>query len=206
MGSSQSNRGEGAVGPDHLADDDLLNDYDDSEQPQEDQPFVASIIGKSLAGKIGYGGKKAEYDEGLEECCPSLTLQQRLWGFGISLAIGMMMSYMSGFYLVRPSKFAVIYTVGNLFSLGSTMFLMGPHAQIKRMLHPDRATATCIYIGTMLLTVIVAKKTGRIALVMPLIFLQWVALIWYSLSYIPFGQRMLKSCVTFCCNGICDGS
>eukprot|EP00466_Bigelowiella_natans_P018236 jgi/Bigna1/55128/estExt_Genewise1Plus.C_520020 len=204
MGSSQSSQEEGSVGPDYLADDDLLNDYEDHEQPQEDQPFVASIIGKTLAGKIGYGDKKAEYDEGLEECCPSLTLQQRLWGFGICLAVGMMMSYMSGFYLVRPSKFAVIYTMGNLFSLGSTMFLMGPLAQIKRMLHPDRATATCIYIGTMFLTVIVAKKTGRIALVMPLIFLQWIALIWYSLSYIPFGQRMLKSCVSFCCNGMWD--
>jgi len=174
----------------------------DEEVAAEKEGFITGTIGRSIADKLGYG-EKSEFEGGLEECCPSLTWQQRLWGFGICFIFGMVLSYMSGFYIVRPAKFAILYTTGNLFAMGSTMFLMGPFSQLKRMFHPDRAIATVLYLTTMVLTVVVATRTGKVALVMPLIFLQWVALVWYSLSYIPFGQRILSSAVNFCCAGMC---
>ncbi len=163
----------------------------------EESEALISSIQKNVKLKLGY------VEEGMDECFPSLTYQQRLWGFGLCLALGMVLSYMSGFYLVRPAKFAMLYTTGNLFALCSTMFLMGPAAQIQRMFHPDRAIATGIYLGTMVLTVIVAVRSGSLALVLPLIVLQYVALIWYSLSYVPFGQRILKACMGYCCKGVC---
>lgn len=33
-------------------------------------------------------------------------------------------------FIVRPTKFAMLYTLGNLLSMGSTMFLVGPVKQI----------------------------------------------------------------------------
>mmetsp|Transcript_29565 Transcript_29565/g.51915 ORF Transcript_29565/g.51915 Transcript_29565/m.51915 type:complete len:208 (-) Transcript_29565:203-826(-) len=207
MGAGSSNTSFDVVDHDYDTDDDLEqhqhHDTQNSSSHSESDAFLPKIK-NSIASSLGYDVQpKSEFQETLEGCCPALTWQQRLWGFGICMAFGMMLSYMSGFYIARPGKFAVLYTMGNLFALGSTTFLMGPLAQIKRMFHPDRAGASVMYLGIMLLTVVVAKKTGKVAFVIPLIFLQWIALIWYSLSYIPFGRRILKSIVSFCCSGIC---
>ncbi|NWY37107.1 SFT2B protein, partial [Sylvia atricapilla] len=40
--------------------------------------------------------------------------------------------------------FAVFYTLGNIASIGSTMFLMGPMKQLKRMFEPTRLIATIV--------------------------------------------------------------
>ncbi|GAB5359939.1 hypothetical protein AAMO2058_000585200 [Amorphochlora amoebiformis] len=184
----------------------LEREEESLEEPEvetgENKAFISSV-GKSIASKLGYG-EKSEFEQGLDECCPSLTFQQRIWGFAVTLLLGMAFSYISGFYIVRPKKFAFIYTLGNLLSLSSTMFLTGPISQFKRMFHTDRAIASIIYLCSMLLTLVVALRTGKMILVFPLIFIQWLALFWYSLSYIPFGRKILSSIVSFCCHGICD--
>ncbi|MEE6515023.1 hypothetical protein FKM82_023508 [Ascaphus truei] len=48
--------------------------------------------------------------------------------------------------------FAVFYTLGNISTLGSTMFLMGPIKQFKRMFESTRWIATTIMLVCLVLT------------------------------------------------------
>jgi len=53
---------------------------------------------------------------------PSLSLKERLIGFGICFVLGMLIQFLSmgalvGFFLGKTSKFAFLYTAGNIISL-----------------------------------------------------------------------------------------
>lgn len=53
---------------------------------------------------------------------PSLSLKERLIGFGACFLLGMLIQFLSmgsmiGFFLGKTSKFAFLYTLGNIVSL-----------------------------------------------------------------------------------------
>jgi hypothetical protein len=52
--------------------------------------------------------------------------------------------------------FAVLYCIGALLSIGSTLFLMGPLNQLKRMLERQRIIATLVYLGSITATLVIA--------------------------------------------------
>lgn len=85
--------------------------------------------------------------------CPTLTLKQRWYGFGICFCIGWFISFLSviavGSIVTNPARFAFLYTAGSLTSLGSTCFLWGPCKQCKRMFKLHRLLATSMYLGSM---------------------------------------------------------
>mmetsp|Transcript_33129 Transcript_33129/g.71438 ORF Transcript_33129/g.71438 Transcript_33129/m.71438 type:complete len:185 (+) Transcript_33129:234-788(+) len=131
----------------------------------------------------------------------SLTKMQRLYGFGICLGLGILLSFLSTFFLFpipKVKKFATCYTLGNLLSIGCTCFLMGPWNQIKNMMKGHRILATGCYVGSIVLTLLAALKYNNLALTLIFLLVQVCALVWYCMTYIPFGQRMLKSCVGRC--------
>ena len=83
--------------------------------------------------------------------CPSLTLKQRVYGWGICFGIGILLSIAScGMLrnLVRGDvvKFAVIYTLGIMCAIGSSMFLWGPKRQCKSMFDKTRRITTIIFL------------------------------------------------------------
>ncbi|XP_028810759.1 SFT2 domain containing 2b isoform X3 [Denticeps clupeoides] len=94
--------------------------------------------------------------------------------------------------------FAVLYTFGNIASLASTMFLMGPLNQLKRMCEKTRVLATVIMLVCLVLTLCAAfwwKKNG-IALLFCV--LQFLAFAWYGLSYIPFARDAVIKLFSAC--------
>jgi hypothetical protein len=57
-----------------------------------------------------------------ESIFPSLSLKERLIGFGICFVLGLLIQFLSmgslvGLFLGKTSKFAFLYTLGNLVSL-----------------------------------------------------------------------------------------
>mmetsp|Transcript_1712 Transcript_1712/g.3839 ORF Transcript_1712/g.3839 Transcript_1712/m.3839 type:complete len:175 (+) Transcript_1712:25-549(+) len=131
----------------------------------------------------------------------TLTKMQRLYGFAFCFGLGVFLSFMSTFFLFpipRVKKFAVIYTFGNLLSMGCTCFLVGPWSQIKNMFKSHRLLATCTYLGFIFLTLLAALKLENLLLTLVCLICQCCALVWYCLTYLPFGQRMLKSCLGKC--------
>ena len=56
--------------------------------------------------------------------------------------------------------------------------------------------ATSIYLGMIVVVVSVALAVPDLwGLVMALVGIQCCAAIWYAASYVPFGRKMIKSCL-----------
>ncbi|WZN61856.1 SFT2-like vesicle transport protein [Chloropicon roscoffensis] len=154
----------------------------------------------SLKESVGLKEKEQSLLGDLEDSI-SLTKMQRLYGFGICLGIGILLSLLSTMFLFpvpRVKKFATCYTLGNLLSIGCTCFLMGPWKQIKNMFKGHRLAATVVYLCSIGFTLYAALKLNNLALTLIFLLVQICALVWYCMTYVPFGQRMLKSCVGRC--------
>ncbi|ELK29882.1 Vesicle transport protein SFT2B [Myotis davidii] len=111
-------------------------------------------------------------------------------------------SHSGTFLLWVPRKglylFAVFYTFGNIASIGSTVFLMGPMKQLKRMVEPTRLIATIMVLLCFTLTLCSAFWWHNKGLALIFCILQSLALTWYSLSYIPFARDAVKKCFAAC--------
>ncbi|XP_011758731.1 vesicle transport protein SFT2B isoform X2 [Macaca nemestrina] len=137
-------------------------------------------------------GQDTEDRSGLSEVveASSLSWGTRIKGFIACFAIGILCSLLGTLLLWVPRKglllFAVFYTFGNIASIGSTIFLMGPVKQLKRMFEPTRLIAT----------IMVLWHNKGLALIFCI--LQSLALTWYSLSFIPFARDAVKKCFAVC--------
>uniref|UniRef100_A0A0E0BZ35 Vesicle transport protein n=1 Tax=Oryza meridionalis TaxID=40149 RepID=A0A0E0BZ35_9ORYZ len=145
----------------------LAGGDDDEEQPED------SILGDT------------------EGIC-SLSPVQRVYGFAACLVAGLALMILSLVVFIRPIKFAVMFTFGNILAVGSTAFLIGPSQQLRMMLDPVRVYATAIYGGFVFLALIFALWIHSKVLTLIAIICEICALFWYSLSYIPFARRMVS--------------
>ncbi|KAL4429989.1 hypothetical protein ABPG77_004359 [Micractinium sp. CCAP 211/92] len=91
----------------------------------------------------------------------------------------------------RPTKFASIYALGSIMSLSSTLFLVGPFKQIKRMFDGKRWVATSLYLGSLVCTLVAAIVFHSVILCLLCIIVQFCAFIWYAASYVPYAQAFI---------------
>ena len=80
--------------------------------------------------------------------CPKLSYTQRLYGFCICFFLGFVLSlgsFMNFIELLQgnPVPFVVMYSLGNIVALCSTMFLCGPKSQWKSMSKEGRYENEC---------------------------------------------------------------
>eukprot|EP01006_Ploeotia_vitrea_P042129 TRINITY_DN66606_c5_g5_i1.p1 TRINITY_DN66606_c5_g5~~TRINITY_DN66606_c5_g5_i1.p1 ORF type:complete len:183 (-),score=11.93 TRINITY_DN66606_c5_g5_i1:272-820(-) len=134
-----------------------------------------------------------------DNLCPSLTWKQRAIGFGCCIAVSVCINIVSWILLTSGEYvgFAVSYSIGNIVGIVSTLFLSGPVKQIKSMFKETRIIATCLFLGFLVATIVCAIFIPKCCKVLPTILCaicQYVALIWYGLSYIPFARTAVKSC------------
>ncbi|KAH7036060.1 Got1/Sft2-like family-domain-containing protein [Linnemannia elongata] len=132
--------------------------------------------------------------------CFTLNRTQRLYGFGICFILGFVISILSTLALATAqlALFAVFFTLGNIISLLSTTFLIGPGKQIKTMFAPVRMVASIVFLAMIVATLIVAFTIKATLLCLILCIIQFLALFWYSASYIPYGRAAIKKVVGSC--------
>ncbi|XP_051283104.1 vesicle transport protein SFT2B isoform X2 [Dicentrarchus labrax] len=122
----------------------------------------------------------------------TLAWGTRMKGFLICFILGCVCSILGTCLLWIPVAglvvFAVLYTVGNICALASTMFLMGPCRQLKTMCAKERAIATVIMLVCLVLTMCAAFWWKNNGLALLFCVLQFLAFTWYGLSYIPFAR------------------
>ncbi|XP_023964251.2 vesicle transport protein SFT2A isoform X2 [Chrysemys picta bellii] len=94
--------------------------------------------------------------------------------------------------------FAVFYTLGNIAALASTCFLMGPVKQLKKMFEPTRLIATIVMLLCLIFTLCAVFWWGKKGLALLFCILQFLAMTWYSLSYVPFARDAVIKCFTSC--------
>lgn len=133
----------------------------------------------------------------------TLSWSTRIKGFLICFILGFVFSIMGSFFLFLKNGltlFGIFYTLGNITALSSTCFLMGPLNQLKKMFASTRIIATALVLILILLTLFSAfwwKKTGLVIL---FCILQFIAMTWYSISYIPYARDAVKKCFESCIN------
>lgn len=153
-------------------------------------------LGKSSSQESGLlGTKTANPYEGCS-CGFTLTFKQRLYAFAICFAAGCLVSFLASGSLREPKKFAILYSVGNLIALASTAFLVGPKRQVKNMFKKKRIVATCVYLAMVIITIVVAVKVQSVLPTLVCLLIQLLALLWYSLSWIPYARAAVKRCCT----------
>lgn len=131
----------------------------------------------------------------------SLSWGTRIKGFIACFVLGVFLSVLSTvlyaltFNLVT---FSILYTLGNVTALASTCFLMGPVNQIKRMFAATRWIATCLMLTFLILTLVSAWGLHKKGLTILFCILQFLAMAWYSISYIPYARDAIKKAVDGC--------
>ena len=150
-----------------------------------------------------------------DSACPSLTVKERMYGFIICLILGVIFSGLSSFglfFLTNPRKFGIIYSLSNITSICSTLFLVGPTRQLKTMFKAKRIVATLLFlfsiIGTIAFSFIYNKEEHpwHKLVMLVLLLVQFLTMVWYTLSYIPFGRTLMKKfCCAVCCSDDDEG-
>ncbi|CAL9019670.1 unnamed protein product [Prunus brigantina] len=116
----------------------------------------------------------------------TLSTKQRFYGFAICLAAGLTCTLLSMLVFFHPIKFGITFTLGNLLSLGSTAFLIGPKRQVTMMLDPVRIYATAIYLASIIIALFCALYVHNKLLTLLAILLEFGALIWYVPAFAYF--------------------
>jgi Got1/Sft2-like family len=160
--------------------------------------------------------RAAPEDEAEEEAfcfgyaLPPLTWRERALGCATCMISGYLLSFGSFFRIFallfhgNPYPLVVNCTLGNLLALGGSCFWAGPRQQREKMWQPQRRTASLAYVaslmGTLLLVVLPLPGPKALLLILCLV-VQYVAVTWYCLSYIPYAQETIRSFVSQYCGG-----
>lgn len=131
----------------------------------------------------------------------TLSYSTRIKWFAICFGGGILCSILGSALLFLPGGiklFAVFYTLGNIAALASTCFLMGPLKQLKRMFEPTRLVATIVMLLCLALTLCAVFWWHKKGLAIIFCILQFLAMTWYSISYIPFARDAVIKCGTTC--------
>ena len=160
-----------------------------------------SIDVESLPGRPQPQREKSRLEQVSDNYLPALSWKQRVIGCLACMAIGYTLS-LGGFFRLteammgNPGPFVINSTIGNIISLCGSCFLTGPTNQAKKMFHESRRIATSLYLGSLALTLLVAfaaeGMTGQGIVLVVLMLIQYVAIAWYCLSYIPFARQAAK--------------
>ncbi|XP_074594489.1 vesicle transport protein SFT2A isoform X1 [Brevipalpus obovatus] len=132
--------------------------------------------------------------------CPSMSRTSRIKWFLICFILGFVWSIIGCVLLTIPGKglvlFAIFYTLGNMTSMSSTLFLIGPWNQLKKMFSETRWFATCLALFFAVLTLISGLYWKKMLLTVLLCIFQFLAMTWYSISYIPYARELVKRTAT----------
>uniref|UniRef100_UPI0037E791FB vesicle transport protein SFT2B-like isoform X2 n=1 Tax=Semicossyphus pulcher TaxID=241346 RepID=UPI0037E791FB len=154
--------------------------------------------------KVLSGEDAGNTEPGVLEVTAASTLSwgTRMRGFIICFVLGVFCSILGTCMLWIPriglAVFAVLYSVGNLCALGSTMFLVGPLRQLQNMCAKERAIATIIMLVCLVLTLCAAFWWKNNGLALLFCVLQFLAFTWYGLSYIPFARDAVIKMFSLC--------
>ncbi|CEG42566.1 vesicle transport protein [Plasmopara halstedii] len=133
--------------------------------------------------------------------CPSLSYHERFIGCITCFLLGFILSLGSTFRLAKlmhgnPAPFAIAYTIGNILSIGSTTFFVGPWKQMQTMFHTKRRYSAVFYVSFIFVTLLLCFSHHihhRLFFVLISLLVQFMALIWYTLSYVPYGRTIAKT-------------
>eukprot|EP01018_Ginkgo_biloba_P025530 Gb_22268 [translate_table: standard] len=117
--------------------------------------------------------------------------------FGLLLATGIFFIFVSftmflPVMVVMPQKFAICFTLGCIFIIGSFFALKGPRNQFVHMASKERLPFTLGFVGSMAATIYVSMVVHSYVLSVVFSGVQVLALSYYVISYFPGGSAGMK--------------
>lgn len=176
-------------------------------------------IMKDLKKAVGIEEKpKTALEEMEDQCCemcPKLSYKQRLMGYATCFGLAFILSMGSWIRLAdlvkgKPTPFVVFYTLGNILGIIGSLFLSGPAKQCRAMFDKTRICATLMYFLSIIMTIFCCYYKGipaesRLGIIILCIIVQWTAMVWYTISFIPFARdyvcMVCKNGPKDCCKG-----
>ncbi|CAM9310947.1 unnamed protein product [Discosporangium mesarthrocarpum] len=148
---------------------------------------TASLLPSFMSGRQTESGDAGSIIMGM-------TYQQRFNGFVAMLLLSMLffaLAFLVGLptIILRPSKFALTFTLGSLCFMGSFAMLKGPTKHVLSMCAVDRLPFSVAYLGSMAGTLYACMVMRSYLVVVTLSGVQILALLWYFLSFVPGGSR-----------------
>jgi len=175
-------------------------------EAEDEEPFLGVTSDSGGSGRKEQQGWLARQ---CEQHLPSLSKKQRIMGFMTSLVLGticfgLAVSFLP-MLLLNPRKFSLLFTLGSVFTLSSFSFLWGPYSHMVHLFQRERLPFTLTYLSSLAATLYFAMGLQSALLTTVAAALQVIALVWFTVSYIPGGQTGLKFFSKLCC-GFCKGS
>ncbi|KAK9454553.1 Got1/Sft2-like family-domain-containing protein [Dipodascopsis uninucleata] len=126
----------------------------------------------------------------------NLSRWDRLVCFGIciviSAAIYALCFALFPVLVLRPTKFAILWSLASLLFVISFGCLQGPVNYIVHLTSVNRLPFTVIYFGSIVLTLVFSLGLRSPILTIISCAVQIVAAIWYAVSYFPWGTNGLR--------------
>ncbi|TDH69836.1 hypothetical protein CCR75_002348 [Bremia lactucae] len=139
------------------------------------------------------GGRHANSKSGLVLTMSWATRFKYFVGMAM---LGMLFFAMASIFLplimIRPSKFALSFTLGSVCCMSALAMLKGPAAYMKGIMQPDRLLLTSAYIVTLGCTLYSCLILGNYMLVVLSSVMQLLTLGLVAFSAFPGGQSSLK--------------
>lgn len=134
--------------------------------------------------------------------CGDLSYKTRILGWLICSIVGMVLSLIVSLIFVFSSfdvvAYAILYSIGQIISIAGTCFLSTPAGHCKDMKKKHRIIPSIVYFLSIILTIVIAVATQIAGLVFLFLIIQVFAYYWYTISFIPFGQKIVKKLCECC--------
>ncbi|KAG2612739.1 hypothetical protein PVAP13_4KG304300 [Panicum virgatum] len=151
-----------------------------------------------VAGTFGVVSKGVKGLPGsFKSTTSSVTSGGSLMYFGLFLASGVFLVFIAftiflPVMVIMPQKFAICFTAGCAFIIGSFFALKGPKNQLYHMISKERLPFTVGFVGSMVATIYVSMVLHSYILSVFFSVLQVLALAYYAISYFPGGSAGMK--------------
>lgn len=127
----------------------------------------------------------------------SVPSGKALMYFGLLLASGVFFIFIAfsmflPVIVIMPQKFAICFTIGCGFIIGSFFALKGPKNQLVHMFSKERLPFTLGFIASMVGTIYVSMVQHNYLLSVFFSVIQVLALAYYAISYFPGGSAGMK--------------
>ncbi|KAB2086100.1 hypothetical protein ES319_A04G005600v1 [Gossypium barbadense] len=188
-GSSSVGDGQGKEGSSLLAD---WNSYAAARESED-----GSAFGFDLESAMSVSKGVRDIPGNFQSATSSVPSGKALLYFGLFLASGIFFVFIAftmflPVMVIMPQKFAICFTLGCGFIIGSFFALRGPKNQLAHMSSKERLPFTLGFIGSMVGTIYVSMVLHSYILSVLFSVLQVLALSYYAISYFPGGSAGLK--------------
>lgn len=94
--------------------------------------------------------------------------------------------------------YAIVFSMCQVLNIAASCFLSTPKGHLKAMKKKHRIIPSVLYILMIILTIVIAVATQIKGLVLLCVILLTICYYWYTISFIPFGTKILKKVCGAC--------